>query len=112
MKPSVLFQAIKALTVQANGLAKDENLELCFEKITERQALLEKLQWVLRQEKLLFDGSEIQAEYIELIEFIQREDSQAVDALGIQRNELLGRFKKQATVKKAMNAYHGVLLSK
>ena len=42
MKPSVLFQAIKALTVQANGLAKDENLELCFEKITERQALLEK----------------------------------------------------------------------
>tara|TARA_R110000737_G_scaffold149296_1_gene178654 strand:- start:12748 stop:13086 length:339 start_codon:yes stop_codon:yes gene_type:complete len=112
VKPSVLFQAIKALTEQANGLAKDEKLELCFEKITERQALLEKLQRVLRQKKLLFDGSEVQAEYIELIELIQREDSQSVAALGTQRNELLGRFKKQSTIKKAMSAYHGVLLSK
>jgi len=112
VKHPVLFQAIKALTEQASVLAKEEKLELCFEKITERQTLLEKLQRVLRQKKLLFDGSEVQAEYIELIEFIQREDSQAVDALGIQRNELLGRFKKQSTIKKAMNAYHGVLLSK
>jgi len=112
VKHPVLFQAIKALTEQASVLAKEEKLELCFEKITERQTLLEKLQRVLRQKKLLFDGSEVQAEYIELIEFIQREDGQAVTALGTQRNVLLGRFKKQATVKKAMNAYHDVLLSK
>ncbi len=100
------------MTDQANILVKEEKLELCYEKITERQALLEKLQNILEQKQLLYKGSEVKAEYIELIKYIQIEDDQALAQLCIQRNELLGRFKKQSTVKKAMNAYHNVLLSK
>lgn len=112
MQYPALFHSIEALTKQASLLAKQEKIELCCEKITERQALLEKLQLVLEQEKLLFDGSYIKTDYIKLIKFIQTEDNQAIANLDIQRNELVGRFKKQSTVKKAMNAYHNVLLSK
>lgn len=112
MKYPVLFKSVRALTEQACVLAKQEKLELCFEKISERQVLLEKLERVLTKEKLLFEGSTVQVEYIELITFIQREDSYAVAALGEQRNEMLGLFKKQFTIKKAMSAYQNVQLSK
>ena len=112
MQYLALFQSIYALTKQASLLAKQEKLALCFEKITERQALLEKLQRVLEQEGLLLSDGEIKNNYIELINFIQLEDNQAVTALAVQRNELMGRVKKQSTIKKAMNAYHNVLLSK
>ena len=112
MQYLALFQSIYALTKQASLLAKQEKLALCCEKITERQALLEKLQRVLEQEGLLLSDGEIKNNYIELINFIQLEDNQAVAALAVQRNELMGRVKKQSTIKKAMNAYHNVLLSK
>lgn len=111
MQYPALFQAIEALTKQASLLAKQEKLALCFEKITERQALLENLQRVLEQNGLLSEV-EIKKNYVELIHFIQLEDNQAVNALSVQRDELMGRVKKQSTIKKAMNAYHNVLLSK
>ncbi len=111
MQYPALFQAIEALTKQASLLAKQEKLALCFEKITERQALLENLQRVLEQKGLLSEA-EIKNNYVELIHFIQLEDNQAVNALSVQRDELMGRVKKQSTIKKAMNAYHNVLLAK
>lgn len=100
------------LTDKAKKHAKQADFENCLESLTERQTLLERLSKMLEQQELLNHDNPVKNAYVELILTLKSEDKLAMSYLSEQRIEMRGQFKHQSKVKKAMNAYHNVLLSK
>jgi hypothetical protein len=100
------------LTEQAQHHAKLGDFERCLEQISERQILLERLQKMLEQQELLNYENPVKTAYLELILSVKSKDNVAISLLAEQRIELRDRFTQQSKVKKAMSAYHNVLLSK
>jgi hypothetical protein len=107
-----LFNSVMTLTDKAKEHAKQADFECCLEKLTERQILLERLNKTLEQQGLLNHNNLVQSAYVALIQTLKLEDKAAMLYLSEQRLEMQGEFKHQSKVKKAMNAYHNVLLSK
>lgn len=111
MRHVELSNSIRSLTNKAVKFVQEEKFEQCFEIVSERQTLLERLSELLEKEQLLSNFA-IKTEYIELLKYLQSEDKIALSALNHQRGELLSDFKHRSKVKKAINAYNNTLLSK
>ncbi|MEH6383112.1 MAG: hypothetical protein V7780_00805 [Colwellia sp.] len=112
MAHQALFTSVMTLTDKAKEHAKQADFECCLEKLMERQILLERLNKTLEQQGLLNHDNLVKSAYVELIQTLKLEDKAAMLYLSEQRLEMQGKFKHQSKVKKAMNAYHNVLLSK